>query len=296
MLDPAEAAAVAEEFGVSDEQVRRDHLLSHLLAVLAQQLPDADHVLRRDRAGPHPPAARAAQRGDLDLLAVPQRAQIVADIEAALATGIRREYGRLTWDPPLSEVKDTIPAVLRTHDGLIVRVQLLGPTGHPEWPTERRPLHQRYSDAPPATLVVPVLPAFVASKTAAWHDGHAPRDLYDLWGLAALGALNADAADLFAQLGPTGHPPRPWMFSNPPVAADWSTQLGGQTRIAVGPAEALSVVREAWADGRHRRVALTTARARDRRHLVLAGPTRSPPPTRMLQSARGRRGAPIGSR
>lgn len=41
MLDPAEAAAVAEEFGVSDEQVRRDHLLSHLLAVLAQRLPEA---------------------------------------------------------------------------------------------------------------------------------------------------------------------------------------------------------------------------------------------------------------
>ncbi len=41
MLDPAEAAAVAEEFGVSDEQVRRDHLLSHLLALLAQELPGA---------------------------------------------------------------------------------------------------------------------------------------------------------------------------------------------------------------------------------------------------------------
>ena len=247
MLDPAEAAAVAEEFGVSDEQVRRDHLLSHLLAVLAQQLPDAVMFFGGTAlARTHLPHGRLSE--DLDLLAVPQRAEIVADIEAALATGIRREYGRLTWDPPLSEVKDTIPAVLRTHDGLIVRVQLLGPTGQPEWPTERRPLHQRYSDAPPATLVVPVLPAFVASKTAAWHDRHAPRDLYDLWGLAALGALNADAADLFAQLGPTGHPPRPWMFRNPPVAADWSTQLGGQTRIAVGPAEALSVVREAWAD------------------------------------------------
>lgn len=31
MLAPAERAAVADEFGVSDTQVRRDHLLSHLL-------------------------------------------------------------------------------------------------------------------------------------------------------------------------------------------------------------------------------------------------------------------------
>lgn len=41
---------------------------------------------------------------------------------------------------------------------------LLGPTGQPAWPTERGPLHQRYSDAPPATLAVPVLPAFVCGQ------------------------------------------------------------------------------------------------------------------------------------
>jgi hypothetical protein len=34
MLAPAELAAVAESFGVSDAQVRRDHLISHLLGVL----------------------------------------------------------------------------------------------------------------------------------------------------------------------------------------------------------------------------------------------------------------------
>jgi predicted nucleotidyltransferase component of viral defense system len=41
LLDPDEAATVAEMFGVADEQVRRDHLLSHLLAVLSRHLPDA---------------------------------------------------------------------------------------------------------------------------------------------------------------------------------------------------------------------------------------------------------------
>ena len=82
MLDPAEAAAVAEEFGVSDEQVRRDHLLSHLLAVLAQQLPDAVMFFGGPAtARTHLPHGRLSE--DLDLLAVPQRAEIVADIEAA---------------------------------------------------------------------------------------------------------------------------------------------------------------------------------------------------------------------
>ncbi len=121
--------------------------------------------------------------------------------------------------------------MLRTREGLTVRVQLLDPANHPEWPTERRALFQRYSDAPPAALAVPTLPAFAASKTSAWHDRRLPRDLYDLWGLARIGALDSAAADLFAQLGPTGHPPRPWMFSSPPAIADWTAQLGGQTAL-----------------------------------------------------------------
>lgn len=248
MLDPVEAAAVAEEFGVSDEQVRRDHLLSHLLGVLARDLSEAVVFFGGTAlARTHLPDGRLSE--DLDLLAVPPRKEIVAEVERLLASAVRREYGRLSWDPPLSAVRDVDPAVLRTPDGLTVRVQLLDPASHPAWPTEPQPLVQRYTDAPPATLVVPTLPAFGASKTAAWHDRRAPRDLYDLWGLAGLGALDGTAATLFARLGPTGHPPRPWMFTDAPTTADWTSQLAGQTRVAVGPLEALAVVREAWAAG-----------------------------------------------
>jgi predicted nucleotidyltransferase component of viral defense system len=246
VLDLAEAAAVADQFGVSDEQVRRDHLLSHLLGVLASNLTDAVVFFGGTAlARTHLPNGRLSE--DLDLLAVPSRNQIVADVERLLASGVRREYGRLSWDPPLSAVRDVDPAVLRTSDGLTVRVQLLDPASHLAWPTEPQPLIQRYTDAPPASLVVPTLPAFGASKAAAWHDRHAPRDLYDLWGLAGLAALDRTAATLFARLGPTGHPPRPWMFAEAPTNADWTTQLAGQTRLVVGPLEALAVVREAWA-------------------------------------------------
>lgn len=245
MLDPAEASAIAQQFGVSDEQVRRDHLLSHLLAVLGRDLSDAVVFFGGTAlARTHLPEGRLSE--DLDLFAIPSRADVVGDVERLLATGLRREYGQLAWDPPLSAVRGVDPAVLRTREGLAVRVQLLDPTGHPDWPTERRPLVQRYTDAPPATLTVPTLPAFAASKAAAWHDRHAPRDLYDLWGLAALGALDSAAADLFARHGPTGHPPRPWMFTDPPADADWTAQLAGQTRISVGPLDALTLVQEAW--------------------------------------------------
>lgn len=166
MLDPVEAAAVAEEFGVSDEQVRRDHLLSHLLGVLARDLSEAVVFFGGTAlARTHLPDGRLSE--DLDLLAVPPRKEIVAEVERLLASAVRREYGRLSWDPPLSAVRDVDPAVLRTPDGLTVRVQLLDPASHPAWPTEPQPLVQRYTDAPPATLVVPTRPAFGASKTAA---------------------------------------------------------------------------------------------------------------------------------
>ncbi|MGH3450714.1 MAG: nucleotidyl transferase AbiEii/AbiGii toxin family protein [Haloechinothrix sp.] len=245
MLERGEAAAVAEEFGVADEQIRRDHLLSHLLAVLSTKLPRAVVFFGGTAlARTHLPGGRLSE--DLDLYAVPRRADVVADVEKVLADGVRREYGRLTWDPPLSSVRDVDPAVLRTADGLTVRVQLLDPAHHPAWPTERRALVQRYSDAPRAKLAVPTAPAFAAAKTTAWQDRHTPRDLYDLWGLARLGLLDMQAARLFAAFGPTGHAPRPWMFTDPPAADSWTTELGGQTRIAVGPAEALAVVRDAW--------------------------------------------------
>jgi predicted nucleotidyltransferase component of viral defense system len=251
VLDPGEAAAVAEQFGVADEQVRRDHLLSHLLGVLSTQLPDAVVFFGGTAlARTHLPQGRLSE--DLDLYAVPRRADVVADVEKALADGVRREYGRLTWDPPLSSVRDVDPAVLRTTGGLTLRVQLLDPTHYPAWPTERYTLVQRYSDAPQATLAVPTLPGFAAAKTVAWQHRHAPRDLYDLWGLAVLGALDRQAAELFTALGPTGRAPQPWMFTEPPAAESWTTELGGQTRLAVGPGDALAVVRGAWTAARGR--------------------------------------------
>jgi hypothetical protein len=40
MLSPEEELAVAEQFGVARAQVRRDHLISHLLAMLSVHLVD----------------------------------------------------------------------------------------------------------------------------------------------------------------------------------------------------------------------------------------------------------------
>lgn len=171
---------------------------------------------------------------------------VARQLEPVLAWAVRRDYGQLRWLPPLSSIRDVQSATLVADDGLAVRVQLLASTGYPPWPTEQRTLIQRYSDAPPARLHVPTLPAFAAWKTAAWADRGLPRDLYDLWALADLGASDVRARELYVAHGPTGSPPARWLFDRAPTKDEWRVNLGGQTRIQVGPAEAADRVRAAW--------------------------------------------------
>jgi predicted nucleotidyltransferase component of viral defense system len=246
VLRAGELAAVAAEFGVSDAQVRRDHLISHLLAALSRDVREVvvffgGTALSRT----HLPAGRLSE--DVDLLAVGARRPAAEAVQSTLADGVRREFGRLTWTPTLTAVRDTDPAVVATADGLGVRVQLLSPVGWPAWPTEERDLVQRYSDAPPARLRVPTLPAFAAMKTTAWGDRKAARDLYDLHLLAGVGGIGPAAGALYARHGPSGRPPPAWLFDAVPTAEQWQDQLGGQTRLSVGPEEAAATVRAAWA-------------------------------------------------
>ncbi len=125
-------------------------------------------------------------------MAIGSRRELAEQLDSVLPQALLRDYGRLTWQPALSTIRDIEPASLVDGRGLVVKVQLLKSDGYPPWPTELRSLDQRYRDVPPATLRVPTLPAFAAWKTAAWCDRRAPRDLWDPWALAQVGAINAD--------------------------------------------------------------------------------------------------------
>jgi len=227
MLNPDEETAIAEQFGVARAQVRRDHLISHLLAALSAHAADqvvffGGTALSRTFA----PAGRLSE--DIDLIAVQGRrtaAELVAD---CLVRGTRREYPGLRWEPLLTAVRDTEPAVLISPDGLTVRVQLLSATGYPPWPTAPRALDQRYSDAPPATLTVLTQASFVASKIMAWVDRASSRDLFDLWLLARADAIDRSAAQLFARYGQTGKPPTGDLFASAPEETRWHQELSGQ--------------------------------------------------------------------
>lgn len=244
-MNSDERSAVAEQFGVAPEQVNRDHLISHLLAFLSREIGDRIHFIGGTAlARTHLPNGRLSE--DIDLIAVGDRKPVAADLDSALPRALARTHGRLILDPALSSIPDTRPAILRASDGLTVRLQLLSSRDRIVWPTERQSLVQRYADAPDAELLVPTLPAFAASKTSTWVDRRAARDLWDLWALNHLGAIDAAAEDLYRRYGPTNRPPAPHDFTTAPTAAEWQNQLAGQTRLTVSPNDALTAVRNAW--------------------------------------------------
>jgi predicted nucleotidyltransferase component of viral defense system len=244
-MDPDERDSVATQFGVSAEQVERDHLISHILAFLSRDFGDRIHFIGGTAlARTHLPDGRLSE--DIDLIAVGSRKDVADDLDAALPRAVARTHGRITIEPELSDTADTLPVLLRPADGRPVRLQLLSARDRTIWPTERRGLVQRYTDAPAAELLVPTLQAFAASKTATWADRLAPRDLWDLRALSGVGAIDADAAALFRRYGPTNKNPAPHMFARAPSGAEWQSQLAGQTRLTVSATEALKKVREAW--------------------------------------------------
>lgn len=245
MLEPADEDAVVEQFGVARAQVRRDHLISHLLAAISHHLPDevlffGGTALSRT----HAPNGRLSE--DIDLIALSNRRAVADRLESTLVRATRREYPGLRWQPSLTAVRDATPATLTAPNGTTVRIQLLTSTGYPPWPTERRAIIQRYHDAPPATLMVPTATAFAAWKTAAWANRAASRDLYDLHLLADLGTIDNAAADLYRRHGPTNKPPGASLFTRPPEEETWHRELASQTRLHITAADALHQVRVTW--------------------------------------------------
>lgn len=243
MLDPRDLRQVAATFRVAEDQVRRDHLIGHGLAALAgMDIADLTFIGGTALSWTHLPDGRLSE--DIDLMTGDRRA--AADlIDREIPRRLRREYPGVSWSPGLGEVRGVAPARLVAPDGPIVRIQLLGADrqGWHEMPTERRSLVRRYRDVPETILSVPTLAAFAAMKTLAWVDRHAARDLYDLAGLATLGALDQAAAALFAVA--TGRPLGIHDFSRTP--SDWDVSLRHQTGNLRSARECLDAVCRAFA-------------------------------------------------
>ena len=245
-MDRNERDDIARRFGVAPEQVERDHLISYLLAFLSANFDERIHFIGGTAlARTHLPEGRLSE--DIDLIALDDRRAVAADLDAVLPRALARTHGRLALDPPLTGLADVDGAILQSAAGISVRIQLLSARDRVLWPTERRSLVQRYRDAPAAELIVPTLPAFAASKTSTWADRRAPRDLWDLWALSRIGAIDVAAVESYRRFGPTNQTPGEYLFKTAPSDAQWQTQLAGQTRLTITAAEALAAVHDSWA-------------------------------------------------
>lgn len=236
---------VAEQFGVDREQVRRDHLISHVLAALAAEVSTDDLVFFGGTALSRTHLIDGRLSEDIDLIALTKRSAVASRIEAAVRRGLARTHGRPTWRPALTATSGSQPAVLSVADSASIQVQLVTGEGY-LWPTEVRTIEQRYGDAPPARLRTLTAAGFAAAKLATWIDRRAPRDLYDLWALDRRGAIDRRAVEVFVRCGPSGRPPAAWMFDHEPDERSWRMALAHQTRLGVTAREAGDAVRASW--------------------------------------------------
>lgn len=152
VLDARERAEVALRFGVAEEQVVRDHAISHALAAMAGASSD-DLVFFGGTALARTHLTGLRLSEDIDLIALGSRVEIGDRIEEAVGGGLGRTLGAVTFTPHLRDTVHSEPSVMEV-GGIRIQVQLLSSVGYPAWPTEVVDLEQRYSDAPPARLRV----------------------------------------------------------------------------------------------------------------------------------------------
>lgn len=99
-MDPDERDSVATQFGVSAEQVERDHLISHILAFLSREFGDRVHFIGGTAlARTHLPDGRLSE--DIDLIAIGSRKEVANELDATLPRAVARSHGRLTVETRL---------------------------------------------------------------------------------------------------------------------------------------------------------------------------------------------------
>lgn len=242
VLDYDEMIDVQHRFGVDEEQVRRDHAISHTLAALSA-IDDEHLVFFGGTALSRTLLPQVRLSEDIDLIALAPRRDVAAAVQRTLENRLGTTLGHPMFTPDLHATRHPNPSVMLV-GGVRVQIQLLDNEGYPAWPTEVVDLEQRYSDAPHARMRTLTPAAFVASKLASWVDRRASRDLYDLWALDERGFIDAEAKALFGKLGPFTKASAV-TFTQLPTDAEWNQALGHQCVVQVTVADAAAAVRDA---------------------------------------------------
>ena len=243
VLSDDDLRTIRSRFGVDDDQVRRDHVISHALAALASL--DTDSIVffgGTALSRTHLTDLRLSE--DIDLVVLGPRTATARALQDVLTRNLRRAFRTPEFEPALASTRGASPSVM-TVGSIRIQIQLARGDRYPLLPTELRELEQRYADAPPARMRVLTAAAFAAAKLSAWHDRAAARDLYDMWAMAERGLIDREARELFSRLGPLTDAARV-SYSRVPGETEWSAALGHQGIVQVGPDAAADIVRTAW--------------------------------------------------
>ncbi len=246
MIAQTEISTLAARFRAPESQLVRDHLISHVIAALAQlPAPLRDTItffggtaLCRTWL----PDLRLSE--DIDLLV--DSTTVGSELTRLLTRSLRREFPDHQW-LHIGTRHDIATWDLVTAD-LGVRTQFV------QWrhgwhaiPTTPTPVLLRYSDLPAsAVLTVPTPSGFAAMKLMAWFDRHTPRDLYDLAALADAGHIDQAACNLVRAIARfTPNPTTREARVPQAVEAAWRTELGHQMAITRSAPECHALVRDA---------------------------------------------------
>jgi len=240
MIERTEMEDHARSWGVAVEQVRKDHLISHLLrslGALSGFVFFGGTALHR--------AFLEARRlsEDIDLYLLPGTGASLGTIMDGLLGGIRREYpDARVFD---GGARSDVQTYLLFTEGIQVQIQVVAERNEHRWlPTEPSPVALRYSDLPEwIPLLLPTRESFVAMKCSAFEDRATPRDLFDLGALETVGAITSAAAGTLKAFRGVG--PVRWKYDDAacPEASDWSKELAHQTGHPGEPSEVLRRVR-----------------------------------------------------
>lgn len=247
MITPEEVAAVADRFGVPAAQVWRDHLISHVLAALADLPGSTDPPLRMFFGGTALcrtwcPDIRLSE--DIDLFI--HSPATIDTLLTTVSSGLRREHPGHSWNSV--RVRHQVDTRLLSNGTADVQVQFVWDRSAWErLPVTMTSVALRYSDLPDDVILpVPTPAAFAALKLSAWLDRAAPRDLFDLAALAERGHLGCDALRLLGELTGGSHGAG-LMGSTVPrsTIAEWQAELGHQVDPPRSPTECFAVVVDA---------------------------------------------------
>lgn len=252
MIAVSERNDWAERLGVATGQVERDHLISHVLYVISRHPEAALHFYGGTAlCRTYLDGTRLSE--DVDLLhATP--IQGLELLTAVLPKALRRDYPGLGFEPGPHEA-DGRSVILEVADVRLpvkLYVGRLGPDTR-AYEFEDTPVALRYSDLPADVLLrCPTLPSFAAMKIAAWCDRHTPRDLFDLSGLAHIGALDEHAEQILRATCGYGFVMTELTRLPGATRTAWEAELAAQTGSLPTPEACVTEIKQALSDLRHR--------------------------------------------